>query len=175
MNKRKSILLYKIGKVSYYGESYKKLENFVVKNAVLVGIIVGGIIFGGVVYASNATASSITFSNGSTNLTATNVQKAIDALYLKSKESSEKIVAAYTYNSSSCVTGDESSCVKTTCYQSKTSRSCPAGTIIDYKVNSSTTVRFHALYDSGSTMTMQSQKATIYKRLWNNLSSSNTS
>jgi hypothetical protein len=144
----------------------------------IVGIIVGVIIFGGV-YAATVASSSVSYNNSSSKLSSSNVQGAIDALYNNSKTPNianvSNIVSGYTYNSSTCVTGDESTCVKTTCYKTKTSGSCPAGTIIDYKVNDNTIVRFHVMYDSGSTMTMQSQKNTVYSTAWYASSASNTS
>ena len=78
---------------------------------------------------------------------------------------------AYIYNETRgtnnyCVTGDESTCQATNCYKNKTAGSCPVGTIIDYKVNNTETVRFHVIEDKGSTMTMQSQKNTVTKEMW---------
>ena len=93
----------------------------------------------------------------------------------------ENIIAAYTYNQKSgadnyCVTGDESTCVTTTCYKTGTSGSCPAGTIIDYKVNSSTTVRFHVVADMGSYLKLQSQQNTTGTTAWGpSICSSNAS
>ena len=92
--------------------------------------------------------------------------------YVKGQEP-KTIVAAYTYNQDStaanyCVTGDEETCEETTCYKTKDANSCAAGTIVDYKVNDDETVRFHVMYDNGTTMTMQSQKNTVYNVPWIN-------
>ena len=81
------------------------------------------------------------------------------------------IVKAYTYNQTSgasnyCVTGEEETCQETTCYESTDANSCASGTIVDYKVNDSDTVRFHVMYDNGNTMTMQTQKNTVYNVAW---------
>ena len=81
-------------------------------------------------------------------------------------KSNKNIVSAYTYNSTTCVTGEESTCVKTECYKNNTANSCKAGDIIDYKVNDTITVRFHVMFDNGTTMTMQSQKNTISSTPW---------
>ena len=85
----------------------------------------------------------------------------------------QNIISAYTYNQDStaanyCVTGDETTCVKTTCYKDSTSGSCPSGTIISYKVNESDVVRFHVMYDNGDIITMQTQKNTVYNVPWIN-------
>ena len=84
---------------------------------------------------------------------------------------SNNIVVAYTYNqtngaSNYCVTGNESTCKETKCYELDADNSCAAGTIVDYKVNDTDTVRFHVMYDNGTTLTMQSQKNTVYNVAW---------
>lgn len=81
------------------------------------------------------------------------------------------IVEAYTYNhldeaSNYCITGRESTCKETRCYESREPGSCPSGTIIKYKVNDTDIVTFHVMFDEGKTMTMQSQKNTISKTAW---------
>ena len=68
------------------------------------------------------------------------------------------IVNAWTYNESSCQENDGESCTPTECYKDSAAGSCAPGTIIDYKVNSSTTVRFHVIKDDGKTMRLQQQK-----------------
>jgi hypothetical protein len=158
----------------------KKVSNFIKKNFMLVfGFVIGILLAGTGVYATTVASSSVSYNNSSSKLSSSNVQGAIDALYDDYKTPNianvSNIVSGYTYNSSTCVTGDESTCVKTTCYKTKISGSCPAGTIIDYKVNDNTIVRFHVMYDSGSTMTMQSQKNTVYSTAWYASSASNTS
>ena len=87
--------------------------------------------------------------------------------------SSSNIVAAYAYNQTSgasnyCITGDEGTCVSTRCYESKVAESCASGTIVDYKVNDADIVRFHVMYDNGNTLTVQSQRNTIYNTAWIN-------
>ena len=141
-------------------------------NDLLIGILIGGVVIGGGVYATALAASAVTYSNTTSKLSSTNAQGAVDALYVKAKEKAlnANISSAYTYNSSSCVTGDESSCNATTCYKKKTSGSCPSGTIINYKVNSTTTKRFHVLYDNGSTITMQTQGTISYGINWSSSS-----
>lgn len=74
------------------------------------------------------------------------------------------ILVAYTYtydketNPTGCITGEEPTCVETTCYTNKNINSCPAGTIIKYKVNSSETKYFHVLHDDGATLTLQQRE-----------------
>ena len=82
------------------------------------------------------------------------------------KPETNNIKVAYTYNPTSCITGEESTCVQTSCYESKTSGSCPAGTIIKYAVNDSTTKYFHVLHDDGETMTLQQRENTVYNTAW---------
>ena len=86
-------------------------------------------------------------------------------------EVAKLIEKAFTYNQTSgatnyCVTGNEETCQETKCYENTSANSCASGTIVDYKVNDTDTVRFHVMYDNGSTMTMQSQKNTVYNIAW---------
>lgn len=140
----------------------------------IIGFILGAIMFTslGVCAATILSSREITYDNINSKLSSTNVQDAIDELYNKSKLKNRKnIVEAYTYNQTSgasdyCVTGDEETCKETTCYKNATVGSCPAGTIIVYKVNDTEIVRFHVIHDKGSTMTMQSQRNIIYNLAW---------
>ncbi len=151
----------------------KKIKNFMKSNVKLfIGIIIGGIIFGGsVAIVSAITGSQVTYTD-TYSLGATTVQGAIDALYNKTKLGNDsKFVEAYTYNQTSgasnyCVTGNESTCVATTCYKTKSASSCPAGTIIRYKVSPGNVVTFHVMYDDANTITMQAQRNTIYNTAW---------
>ena len=136
-----------------------------------LGILIVLMIFLGGVYAATTIAgSSVTYSNSSSGLLATTVQAAIDELYTQTDiRKMGNFIGAYKYStatSTKCITGNESTCVKSTCYKTKTSGSCPAGTIIKYKVNDSDIVTFHVMYDTGSTMTMQSQKNILYGTRW---------
>ena len=140
-------------------------------NKFILGMILGLTLASCGVYAITTIAgSNITYSNTKSGLTSTDVQGAIDELYEKADiRKVGKFVAAYTYNESGankCITGDEETCKKTTCYKVKTADSCPAGTIIKYKVNDTDIVNFHVMFDNGSTMTMQSQRNTIYNTPW---------
>lgn len=63
----------------------------------------------------------------------------------------EHILSAYTYDQTSCIAGDESTCQKTICYLDNT---CSSGTIINYQVNDTTERTFYVLKDQGSTMTL---------------------
>ena len=144
-----------------------KIKGFVKKNyKVVIGIIIGITISIGIGVSAVAT-KDITYDNSKSGLTSTNLQGAIDEVYKKTDiRNYDNIVSAYTYNSSTCVTGEEETCVKTTCYKSTTAGSCPAGTIIKYKVNDTDIVTFHVMYDNGTTMTMQSQKNTVNNTMW---------
>ena len=77
--------------------------------------------------------------------------------------SNRNIKGVYTYNQTIgsenyCVTGEEATCERTKCYQTKTEGSCPAGTIVNYKVSDTERVSFQVIEDHGDTMTMQSVK-----------------
>ena len=128
----------------------------------------------GVSAASTLSISSVYYDNSKSGGSSTTVSGAIDELY-NLVENPPKIVA-YTYNENSsasnyCVTGYEDTCVKTKCYESKTAGSCPAGTIIDYMVNDYDKVRFHVMFDEGTTLTMQSQRNTVQWGVWNSTGS----
>lgn len=142
---------------------------------VLFGFVLGLIAGGGVYAATAILASNVSYSNSSSGLSSTNVQGAIDELYAKAGGSSSKsnFVSAYTYNSSNCVSGTESTCVKTTCYENKSTGSCPAGTLINYKVNGSTTKTFSVLYDNGSYLIMQGRES-VANTSWNSTGSASS-
>lgn len=136
----------------------------------VIGVIVSGI---GVYAATTITSANISYDNSKSGLTSTDLKGAIDELYEKYEKSDIRkqgnFVSAYTYSTASstkCITGEEETCKKSTCYKSKTSGSCKAGDIIKYKVNDTDIVTFHVMYDNGSTLTMQSQKNTINNTEW---------
>jgi hypothetical protein len=54
-----------------------------------------------------------------------------------------------------CVSGKEDTCKASTCYMDKSVGSCPAGTIILYRVNDDKIYYFNVLHDDGATITMQ--------------------
>lgn len=70
----------------------------------------------------------------------------------------ENIEQAYVYNEQSCVTGEEATCQKTTCYGNNSKGSCASGTIIKYKVNTTESKYFYVLHDDGTTMTLQARE-----------------
>ena len=81
----------------------------------------------------------------------------------------KNIVAAYTYSQVStatnyCITGDEDTCNKISITTNDTN--IPAGTIIQYKVNDTETVRFHVIEDMGTKLKLQSQKNTVNNVAW---------
>lgn len=84
------------------------------------------------------------------------------------------VIVAYAYNegktaeteATKCITGEESTCQKTTCYQDATVGICPVGTIIKYMVNDTTMKYFYVLHDDGATMTLQARENTIDNTVW---------
>jgi hypothetical protein len=60
-----------------------------------------------------------------------------------------------------CVSGKEDTCKASTCYMDKSVSSCPAGTIILYRVNDDEIYYFNVLHDDGETMTLQSVDAIV--------------
>ncbi len=139
---------------------------------ILIGLILGVIISVGGVYAATTIAgSSVTYSNSSSGLSSRTVQGAIDELYTKTDiRKTGNFISAYDYQIAGfykCITGEEDTCQRTYCYK-KNYGTCRAGTIIKYKVNDTDIVTFHVISDNGSTLTMQSQKNTLYNREWIN-------
>lgn len=145
-------------------ENYKTVETF----------LLGGIIFGSIgVYATvKLTSSEISYDNRLSGLKSTTLNGAIDELYEKANAcetgstGSGNLIAAYTYNTTNCITGEESTCERTTCYKNKQKGSCPNGTIVQYRVNNDTAKYFHVIHDDGNTMTMQQRENTIYNTAW---------
>ena len=154
----------------------------------LIGFMIGMVLTGTTVYAATVLSSNqISYDNTTSKLSSTNVKDALDELSTKTElKNRDNIVEGYTYNQTSgasnyCITGEESTCVKTTCYKSTTANSCKPGDIIKYKVNDTDVVTFHVMFDNGSTITMQSQKntiskvATITKEMYQNANTDGTS
>ncbi len=92
----------------------------------------------------------------------------------QASEETNNIKVAYTYNSSSCITGEEETCVETSCYENSSVGSCPAGTIIKYAVNDTEEKYFHVLHDDGDTMTLQQRENTVYNTAWYSSSDDNS-
>ena len=144
-------------------KKYKILLSFI------LGILVVGII------STSATTvilgRNVDFTS-TTDLISSNVQDAIDEVYTKSDiRKSSNFVEAYTYNQTSgavnyCITGNEDTCEVSECYKDKTTGKCNAGDIIRYKVNTQDVVTFHVMYNDKDTITMQSQRNTIYNTAW---------
>lgn len=90
------------------------------------------------------------------------------------KSSIEKVetnvIEAYTYDQTNeatkCITGEEDTCVATTCLESKDANSCPAGTIVRYAVSDTESKYFHVIEDKGTTMTMQQRENTVNNIAW---------
>lgn len=90
-----------------------------------------------------------------------------------SKSSNKYIKAAYKY-SDSCTTGEEPSCISSTCYQNNNIGSCSPGTIIKYAVKDSDERYFYVLHDDGSRLTLQQRENTIYNTPWYSVSNENS-
>lgn len=85
--------------------------------------------------------------------------------------SNTKFFQVFTYNETTnadnyCVTGNEATCKKSECYKNKVANSCKKGDIVKYRVNDNEMVTFHVLYDDANTITMQSQKNSLYNTPW---------
>lgn len=150
-------------------EKKKKSATVRIIMAIVVFLLLSAV---GVYAATTILSSNISYDNTKSGITSTNLNGAIDELYEQSDiRRRGRFVSAYTYNetagaSTYCVTGEESTCKRNTCYQNKTAGSCKAGDIIKYKVNDTDIVAFHVVYDKGNTLTMQSQKNIINKTAW---------
>jgi len=77
-------------------------------------------------------------------------------------EGNSNIVAVYQYDASSCLTGEEETCVELV----DMSFLYEPGTIIKYKVNDTLEKYFHVISDDGSTITMQQRENTINSISW---------
>ena len=122
--------------------------------------------------------------SSSYTLTSSNNGILFYAFVTRTSYNNTNIVDVYKYNASTCVTGEESTCRYSNCMLGKnssnnitysSSSTCTAGTIVKYKVNSSTTKYFYVLHDDGSTLTMQQRENTTSNVTWYILSNSNTS
>ena len=129
-----------------------------------------------VTFPSNPSKSGYTFkywseSENGTEYKTSAVTKDITLYAVFSEDinyTNANIVAAYKYDETSssstyCVIGEESTCKKISLVKGKT---YPAGTIIKYKVNSSTTKYFHILHDDGDTLTLQQRENTVNGVAW---------
>ena len=135
----------------------------------LMGLVIGLALSGIVTYAATViSASSIKYTD-TYNISATNVQDAIDKVSerVKNFNSKDNIVVAYKYNDTTCVSGDEATCEVSDCYKTKTANSCSSGTIIKFRVNSKETKTFYVLHDDGSTITLQQRENIIRNDSWN--------
>lgn len=81
---------------------------------------------------------------------------------------------AVSYDPTSCVTGEEETCVATTCYENKAVGSCPPGTVLKIKVNDETSKYFYVLHDDGQKITLQQRENTLYNTMWYEVTSDNT-
>lgn len=83
--------------------------------------------------------------------------------YINVSAQNNNILEAYNFDSSTCKSGEESTCVKTNCYQDS---SCDAGTIIKYSVNSNEIKYFYVLSDDKTSITMQQRENTVSEIEW---------
>jgi len=106
------------------------------------------------------------------------VRPVINVNYLEytndNTKTNSNIVAVYKYDQTNtdtlCVTGEESTCV-----QIANPDKYEAGTIVKYKVNSSTTKYFHVVHDDGDTLTMLGRENIADNVTWNTNTANNTS
>ena len=154
-----------------------KLKRIIQNNIKLfVAFILGGIIIGGIgtyVYADIVIQGTSVGYTDTNNIGATNVQNAIDKLYELSR--TKKQIQAWEYHESGnnkCISGEEDTCKKTTCYQSGST--CSMGTIIKYYVNNNVFHYFYVLRDSGSVITMQQRENTVRNIAWHAGNSDNS-
>ena len=145
----------------------RKIEKKNIK-FIIIGLITGCIIAGCGVYAATyINAENVSYTNTTSGLSATNVQDALDEAYSKSDVRNKgNFISMYKYNASTCVTGEESTCVATKCYANYYAPTCSRGDIVKYKVNDTDIVTFHVIADSGTTLTMQAQKNTVSNVPW---------
>lgn len=151
----------------------RRLKKIIKNNIkVLIAFILGGIIIGtcGVYAATVINASDVSYSNASSGMTSENVQGAIEEL--NTKIEADKI-KAYKFNYPNCITGEETTCVETSCYKSgenctmiSTSSGSPRGTIIKYKVNNKKTKTFYVLNDDGKKITMITRNLIGISSYW---------
>lgn len=132
----------------------------------VLGFIAGAVIFGNLgVYAASVIAASNVGYSDNNDLGVDNVQDAIDKLNLKTDiRKRNNFISAYIYNSSTCVTGEEDTCIKTDCYKTKTAGSCPSGTINDTSIDSTTESHNYGYW----TMTANSSNVTISCYVYSN-------
>lgn len=60
-----------------------------------------------------------------------------------------------------CITGEETTCVKSECINSTNANSCEPGTIIMYKVNNTVKHAFYVLHDDGNKLTLIQRENTV--------------
>ncbi len=100
---------------------------------------------------------------GTTTITATASNGKSASASIKVEVDNPNIVGAYTYNEATCPTGREETCQPTTCLVSGT---CPAGTIISYKVNENTIQDFYILHGDEDKLTLLSTYEVIPSIVW---------
>ncbi len=108
---------------------------------------------------------------GTTTITATASNGKSASANIKVEVDNPNITGAYTYNEITCPTGREETCQPTTCLVNET---CPAGTVISYKVNDTTTHDFHVLKDNGSILTLISNNNIAENIRWSSTNSNDT-
>lgn len=142
---------------------------------IIIGVIVGIVSSGTIGVAASILLSSgnVAYNNTNSGLKSTTLQGAIDELYEKSNNKKQgKFISAYVYNelsgaSNYCVMGEEETCEKNTkCITRREEGDCKPGDIIKYKVNNSTIVTFHVMYDDIYTITMMSQSPIVNNTAW---------
>lgn len=90
----------------------------------------------------------------------------VESMNTRYKNKNSNILSAYAYNATNCVTGEENTCIETTCYQDKSANSCGVGTIVKYGVNTNQDHYFYVLHDDGELMTLQQRENTVNNVDW---------
>ena len=79
-----------------------------------------------------------------------------------SEPRNEHILAIYRYDATSCLTGEEATCVEI----KQAPKTYKTGTIVKYKVNENEEKYFHVISDNGDTLTMQQRENTLSATKW---------
>lgn len=123
---------------------------------------------------SDNEVATVTF-DSSVGLATVDLNFTTDQLEITKYDSNPYIVNAYNYDDNSiaddyCLTGEETTCKVSDCYNSKVAGSCPSGTIIKYKVTNQLEKIFYVIEDQGSKIVMQQRENTITNVAWNETS-----
>lgn len=122
--------------------------------------------------------ATVTFGSN-VGLKNSNLDFPTDKREIEKFEGNPYIMKAYNYNddptaSNYCLTGEEETCEVTDCYKKDSETSCPAGTIIKYRVTDGDEKVFYVIRDQEEFLTMQQRENTISNVEWYADSNDNT-